>query len=226
MSKKRILGFCPMGTGVGDPFTELFDGVRNLHDGDIGVEDCAAVVLWGGEDIATSLYGQQVGGSHGPTNPSKRDMFEWEVMRQAVEFNVPIIGVCRGAQIATAFAGGTLIQDVTGHNHGHDIITNKGSKIYSNSAHHQMMNPYDLPENSYEVLAWSADKYSTKYVSEDVGVKDTYLKDGTPFSTKEEPEIVVYHDIKCLAIQGHPEWLGPMAPLNIYVKQVFKDLFM
>ena len=224
--KRKILGFCPMGTGMGDPFTDMFDEVVNLHKTNVEVEDLGAVVLWGGEDIATSLYGQKVGGTHGPYDPTKRDMFEWEVMRRAAAAKVPIIGVCRGAQIATAFAGGSLIQDVSGHHGGHDIETSDGKLIYTNSAHHQMMNPYELDEDSYELLAWSKKNISSKYVSEDRGVNDTYLKDGTAFSSLKEPEIVVYHEINCLAIQGHPEWLGPTAPLNLYVKQVFKDMFM
>ena len=63
---------------------------------------------------------------HPKTEPpdAARDSFELELVRLALEGNVPILGVCRGLQVMNVAAGGTLIQDIASEvNHplGHHI---------------------------------------------------------------------------------------------------------
>ena len=66
------------------------------------------LLIWGGEDISPSLYGKKVSReTHASEEPSRRDRIEWALMQRAKELNIPIIGICRGAQMLCASAGGS-----------------------------------------------------------------------------------------------------------------------
>ena len=64
---------------------------------------------------------------------------EWAWMIEAQNLGISIIGVCRGAQFLCAFAGGKLIQHMTGHHGDHSITTVDGRVYQSSSDHHQLM---------------------------------------------------------------------------------------
>ena len=218
---KLVAGYVP-GTGVLTPFGDIFEHAVSLYTG-VSMKDLDALILWGGEDISPSLYNQKVSRSAAKSTPSNRDVFEWEMMREAVRYGKPIIGVCRGAQIACAFAGGSLVQHVDGHNSNrHTIRTIDGYDIEANTVHHQMMNPYNLPKEDYSLLAWTKTALSPVYVGEN-HEQVLKLDDGTPFSSKVEPEIIYFHKIKALCIQGHPEWM-PNTRFAEYCVEKAKEL--
>jgi gamma-glutamyl-gamma-aminobutyrate hydrolase PuuD len=154
------------------------------------------LILHGGADISPSLYGQERGKyTQADTNPSKRDKLEIALAERAIAMGIPIFGICRGAQLLTALAGGTLIQDVTGHTGGKHFITTKdGDSMIATSAHHQMCNPVNT---DHELLAWSSKKQSTRYW--DGNNQDV------PMAV--EPEVIFYPKLRALAIQAHPEWM-------------------
>lgn len=194
-----LLGYCPIGNGSSiEPFDKVFDEwVNVLHYPNL--KDLDAVVFWGGQDIHSSLYqhpahmSNQSRGSH----PTERDRFEWALMTFCKHHKIPMIGVCRGAQLMCAFAGGSLIQHVTGHVGvgDHTVTTNTGEIFTVTSCHHQMMYPWEVP---HELLAWSSKNLSARYEKYGDVVADM---DGRP-----EPEIVYFPAFNGLAIQGHPEW--------------------
>lgn len=217
--KRLTLGYAPEGSpqdGIG-PFKELFTMSRNLRFlEDIQLVD--AIVLWGGADISPSIYNSPGVTNGGPFRPSMRDIEELAYIEAAVKADIPIIGVCRGAQLACAYAGGKLVQHVNGHGMGfHDIITYDGEMMRTNSCHHQMMYPYEVP---HDLLAWSKTHQSGCYM----GIDDHIKK---KFEAKEllEPEVVYFPDIKALCVQGHPEWLSPDEPLNKWFMDEIKHYF-
>lgn len=137
-------------------------------------EDC--LVLWGGEDIATEIYDEKPQTHLSPYRKSKRDNYEISFIQKALSLNIPMIGVCRGAQLINCILGGKLIQDVKHHNGNlHLLKTYNNKSISTNSAHHQAL----IVTNEAEVLAKAFD---------------------------EIPEIIWYPKYKALLIQGHPEW--------------------
>lgn len=156
--------------------------------------------LWGGEDIGSSLYGESPRISKNvPKGPSERDTLELALIEKAVKLEIPIVGICRGAQIACVYAGGKLWQHVDGHNEGrHELTTFTGEKVWANSFHHQMMRP---TTDSF-IVAWSTDTLSP--------TKEDYL--GPIKSLGPEPEVVYFPSINCLGIQAHPEWLSKDDP--------------
>ena len=198
MKKDMILGSsyynCPS-DGAG-PLRELFPRPLKISKfSDLHLVD--AIVIWGGSDISPSLYYEKPIDRSGPEEPSKRDEYELAIVKHAMRNNIPLIGVCRGAQLICALAGGKLIQDVKGHECGnHEVTTSDGTTFSATSAHHQMMWPYDI---SHELLSWSTKRKG-----------DIYLPSNTNHAKamkgKPEPECVFFPQIKALCIQSHPEW--------------------
>lgn len=67
----------------------------------------------GGKDINPKFYGQKADPArHVTPGPEAFDRFELDLLRQALDREMPILGVCRGAQLLNVVKGGTLIQDI------------------------------------------------------------------------------------------------------------------
>lgn len=69
------------------------------------------LVLSGGEDIDPERYGKQPS-PHLGTVDAQRDALELALTREAVSRRMPILAICRGAQVLNVALGGTLIQDL------------------------------------------------------------------------------------------------------------------
>ncbi|MGJ7539057.1 gamma-glutamyl-gamma-aminobutyrate hydrolase family protein [Brevibacterium luteolum] len=81
------------------------------------VAELDGIVLTGGDDVDPSLYGAARGAHTQVPNP-RRDAFETQLYRDAAAARVPILAICRGAQIINTVHGGTLhqhIPDVPGY---------------------------------------------------------------------------------------------------------------
>jgi putative glutamine amidotransferase len=73
------------------------------------------VCLSGGPDLDPDAYGAcERHVELGPTEPSL-DAFELALLRGALERDMPVLAICRGAQALNVACGGTLHQHVPGH---------------------------------------------------------------------------------------------------------------
>lgn len=178
-------------------------------------EEADIVVFSGGSDINPSLYNCKC---HKFTYYNeKRDKLEIECYNKLTSKQI-VIGLCRGAQLLTALNGGKLIQDVTGHNNGPHYITNGESRFKIESIHHQMMYPFDMDSNDYDLLYWSSIKKSSKYEGDGIA------------NPEKEPEVIYYHKKdkpQALAIQGHPEMMGKCNAHKVFnelIKKMLKHL--
>jgi hypothetical protein len=103
----------------------LFTHKKSIRD---DFKDIDCLLLWGGEDIHPSFYRE----APHPRNetqqaaPSERDIHEWKAMLYCKAHNIPMIGVCRGAQFLCVFAGGKLAQDVDRHDTNIPIVPSMG----------------------------------------------------------------------------------------------------
>jgi putative glutamine amidotransferase len=116
------------------------------------------LIITGGRDVDPAWYGHE---PHPATDEAvednrRRDAFEFELVRGAMRRGMPVLGICRGAQVLNVALGGTLHQhlpDVLGHDKhrpapglygSHGITVAAGSRLASivddgevNTYHHQ-----------------------------------------------------------------------------------------
>lgn len=200
--KLPILGAVPHGTGFQKPFDTIFPTAKMVSPQDIRDGAVDALVIWGGSDISPTIYNEVPNGAHVGAELSARDKVEVAVCEAAIEMGIPIIGVCRGAQLACALAGGKLYQDVDNHHGDHEIVTEAGAEYITSSIHHQMMDLRGLPQEDYKLIAWTK------------GMRAPQVKGEI------EPEIVYFPKIKALAIQGHPEFMSKDDPFVGYCRDL------
>lgn len=212
-NKVAVIYSAAYGTGAGSayPFMSLV-GYDQSREVAVAVpadlpENNGFLIIWGGEDIHPSIYGQpNMGSAVWGDGPSKKDMLEMALVNKAVDIGMPVLGVCRGAQLVCAMAGGKLVQDVSGHGGNHQITTNDGKTFITSSVHHQMMYP---GKTNHELVAWSTNKISQRYR----GLTDEEIQ-----SFDKEPEIVFFPEKRFLAVQGHPEFMRENCEFNNYVR--------
>jgi putative glutamine amidotransferase len=118
---------------------------------------CDGVILSGGEDVHPRLYHKPEYLKYCDEIIEARDAFELSVLEHTEKNHVPLLGICRGLQVANVFFGGSLIPDIPSFgkfNHSkfpkedryHDVRIDPNSHLFNiagsasgsvNSAHHQ-----------------------------------------------------------------------------------------
>lgn len=121
------------------------------------IDQCDGIILSGGEDVHPRFYNRLEYLQYCHEIDERRDEFEWKVLEQTESKKLPLLGICRGLQMANVFFGGTLIPDIPSFgkfNHSrfpvkdrtHSIQVDPYSELYKiagtqtgevNSAHHQ-----------------------------------------------------------------------------------------
>ena len=159
---------------------------------------CAGLLLCGGGDIESGIYGQENQGSEAPDR--ERDRAELELFRAFFEAGRPIFGICRGMQLINVALGGDMVQDLppeqrTLHTSEagdlvHRVRARPGGLLYElygpafsvNSAHHQAAGRLG---SGLRAVQWAGD-----------GVVEALCHERLPV----------------WAVQWHPERLGDRAP--------------
>ncbi|HLB00115.1 MAG TPA: gamma-glutamyl-gamma-aminobutyrate hydrolase family protein, partial [Bacteroidota bacterium] len=97
--------------------TGLGEGIRTVRltprDGNGAMAaGCDGVILTGGGDVDPALYGGNTGDQTVYGVSSARDHFEIDILLACVASETPVLGICRGMQLANVALGGTLIPDL------------------------------------------------------------------------------------------------------------------
>ena len=174
------------------------------------IKKCNLVLLPGGADISSELYGEQT--LDGTWSSESRDIHEVAVAEYAIKHGIPLYGTCRGAQLICVLAGGKLVQDMN-HDSGHTLTVVNHKKyesitcntIYTNSIHHQLQYPYNIKQNEYEIICFANNIKDINSIR--TGINS--IIDKNIIKVEGEPEVVYYKKINGLGIQGHPELLNP-----------------
>lgn len=136
----------------------------------------SGLILPGGLDMDARFFNQEV---HPACKPSglELDTFQITLVNLAVELKMPLLGICRGAQVANVALGGSLVQDIPSllpesrivhmqqvfsYDTNHDVRFERGSRLCSlfgesiriNSRHHQSI---DAPGKGIRITAWAPD---------------------------------------------------------------------
>jgi len=92
--------------------------LRLVEDPGEALELIDGLVLAGGADIDPGAYAQRPHAETVDTVP-ERDAFEIALAREAIERDLPVLGICRGMQLINVARGGTLLQHLPEH-FGHE----------------------------------------------------------------------------------------------------------
>jgi putative glutamine amidotransferase len=152
---------------------ETLDGIHGL-------------LLTGGADIDPDHYGADLHPATAPDHPA-RDRFELDLVRGALDRDMPVLAVCRGSQVLNVARGGDLVQhlpEVVGserHKHtpgafsDHDVDLRPGSRLAGiigerapvKSHHHQA---YGQIGSGLQEVAWAVEDGTTEAL-EDPGAR-------------------------------------------------------
>lgn len=180
------------------------------------LEEADLVQFCGGADVAPSLYGQLC---HKETNYDlTRDRHEAMIFRYCLQENIPMAGICRGAQFLNVMCGGDMYQHVDNHRSGnhevYDLIEEK--RFTTTSTHHQMM----CPGKGALVIA---EAYQST-------MREKMFKAGRQLQLPRgegegDPEIVYYPFVRAFCFQGHPEFTGAPDLADRYFEYLDNYLF-
>ena len=181
------------------------------------LQKCSGLLLTGGPDIFPGRYNREEDTTLTEAIDHYRDTLEYALMKDAQDMKLPVLGVCRGAQLINVFFGGSLVADIpsqteSGVEHRcevaagctHEIKVMPGSTLKSivtegmgsvNSNHHQAVK--DLAPN-LRVSARTEDG-----LPEAIEWMDPL---GKPF---------------LLGVQWHPERMDPSSPFSGPVARAF-----
>lgn len=185
------------GIPVGLFQTKDSDSIRaavNLVDG---------LLIPGGIDVSPISYGEEAV-KEVTYICRELDIFETELIKEAVKQKKPVFGICRGMQIINVALGGTLIQDISDktalcHCQDKGISTETIHKVYTESG--SMMRRFfgdEIPVNSYHHQAIKATAENLKATAK--------ASDGI-IEALESPDGLI------CAVQWHPERLYQSSPV-------------
>lgn len=172
-------------------------------------------IFWGGEDVHPMYYNRSRSKYAGQHNII-RDEEEISLAVKLIQDGIPLIGICRGAQLLNVVNGGTLCQHIENHGRDHWVYTTVDNpiegyeKLWVTSTHHQMMQPGPTG------IVLAKDIVSTFGVD--------YPEDKL-VEIPEVNEVIYYPDTNCLCIQPHPEWMDQSEPFIHWINELIHRYF-
>lgn len=120
MTKKPLIGVCLPDRG--NFFAYIFIKLNLMLQGAVsvrlspskkrlGFNKLDGLILSGGDDIDPKIYGEDKDAHNTPID-KERDAFELNMIDKAYKKRVPILGICRGAQLINIYFNGTLYPSI------------------------------------------------------------------------------------------------------------------
>jgi putative glutamine amidotransferase len=141
-----------------------------------------------------------------------RDELEFSLLQQAIQKKIPILGICRGAQLINVFFGGTLFQDnshfYTEEPELRTVLPRVTVMIEPNSQLHKILQKRYTKVNSLHHQSVDRLGHNLKIVARETsGVVEAVEHTSLPF---------------VIGLQWHPEFL-PMNPTQRKIFKAFLD---
>lgn len=158
-------------------------------------DDLDGLIIGGGDDIQTSLYGGEV--QLGVRLDPARDELELKLLEHFIPRHTPVLGICRGAQLINVHLGGTLDPDIYTTHEGikrrRTVLPRKTVDIVGASKLHRLLGVTWCRVNSLHHQAVNRAGKGIDIVARD--------RDGLVQGIESRD-----HDF-LLGVQWHPEWL-------------------
>ena len=173
------------------PFSEQIDGL----------------LLSGGADVAPASYGHPAPDGRWPGDP-RRDAYELALIERCRARAMPILGLCRGAQLLNVALGGTLYQDLTTHLEGAGV--HRDAETYDDHGHPVILEPESWVHEVYRALELTVNSVHHQAIDRPgagCAVVARAREDGVVEGIERirESEWMV-------GLQWHPEWLPGKVP--------------
>ena len=180
---------------------------------------CDGLLLTGGHDVGTYLYGKEPIKECGiPCKP--RDKMESILFGMALKADKPVLGICRGLQFMNAYLGGDLYQDLPTE--------------YECKVEHHMTPPYNRTAHKVEVLGGSM---LADIIGAGVHEVNSYhhqaikcLADSLKSMAVSEDGLIEAACVKnkrfMLGVQWHPEFLYEVSSDSVRIMQAFVNSCM
>lgn len=172
------------------------------------------LILTGGNDVNPLLYNHSRSSSSGEIS-IRRDTIELSILKRALsEYDIPIMGICRGCQLLNVSKGGTLYQDLISEGmtkNEHLLVCypkeygSQIANIYEESRLYKIMQSNEIKINSLH-------SQGVKAVGEDM-VVTVKSSDGVVEAIEQVGERFV------IGVQWHPEM---MIEKDINSQRLFK----
>ena len=120
---------------------ELYPIILKWNDLDVDdkIASCDGFIITGGLDIDPIFYGEDDDNS--VLTKAEIDFFDRKIVNYCKDNNKPLFGICRGMEAINVFLGGSLYQNIPGHNGGEHLVKSSGGffndSFTVNSFHHQ-----------------------------------------------------------------------------------------
>jgi putative glutamine amidotransferase len=100
----------------------------DLHGPRATIDGLSGLVLTGGVDVDPSLYGET---KHEKTRSDPaRDVFELQLLEQALGLSLPVLAICRGHQLLNVALGGSLLQHIESGEHAAEATDGRPSRSH------------------------------------------------------------------------------------------------
>ncbi len=159
------------------------------------------IVFTGGGDIDPLLFHEEPLFQSGEISPL-RDAFEISLCKEAVEKNIPILGICRGMQVINIALGGTIYQDIS-------VQTNSKLKHSQQAPRDYGTHSIVIEKNTQLFALWEKEKATVNSFHHQAVA---LLGNGLRISAKSQDGLVeaIEHTVNLfvLGVQWHPEAMG------------------
>lgn len=163
------------------------------------IDSIDALLLTGGNDIEPALFNEEPHRALGEIEPG-RDEYESSLIERAVEKGIPVLGICRGAQILNIQQGGTMYQDI------YNQIDEELNQHTQKAARNYLAHTVNIKEGSllHEITGETSIRTNTFHHQANKEVPDHFIISATsPDGVVEAVESTMHEFV--LGLQWHPE---------------------
>lgn len=179
------------------------------------------LVLQGGSDLCPQTYGATpLDSTRWPGDPY-RDEYEIKLMDLAKDKGLPVLGICRGAQLINVYFGGTLYQDLA--TEFDKTVLHRDAHLYDHVSHEVSLEKGGQLQKIYPqskiVTVNSVHHQGIKTLGQDLKIEARSVKDGLI-------EAISYagpQNFYCLGVQWHPEFSATLGEGVLNPEPLYDD---